>query len=147
MVDIFTKESLRIEVDTSISGERVVRVLDRIVEARGLPEAITVDNGPEFRSKALDRWAYENQVILDFIRPGKPVDNCFIESFISRFRNECLNSHYFDSISEAKVLVEDWRKMYNEFRPHRTLKGLTPRDFARKYKIKSTQNTNLAMAH
>lgn len=147
MVDIFTKESLRIEVDTSISGERVVRVLNRIVESRGLPEAITVDNGPEFRSKALDKWAYENRVVLDFIRPGKPVDNCFIESFNSKFRNECLNSHYFDSISEAKVLVEDWRKMYNEFRPHRTLKGLTPKDFAGKYKIKSAQNTNLAMAH
>ena len=147
MVDIFTKESLRIEVDTSISGERVVRVLDRIVEARGLPEAITVDNGPEFRSKALDKWAYKNQVVLDFIRPEKPVDNCFIESFNSKFRNECLNSHYFDSISEAKILVEDWRKMYNEFRPHRTLKGLTPRDFAKQYKTKSAQNTNLVMAH
>ena len=81
------------------------------------------------------------------VHPGKPVDNCFIESFNSRFRNECLNSHYFDSISEAKVLGEDWRKMYNEFRPHRTLKDLTPKNFARQYKIKSTQNTNLAMAY
>ena len=86
MVDVFTKESLTIEVDTSINGERVVRVLNRIVEVRGLPEAITVDNGPEFRSKALDKWAYENQVVLYFIRPGKPVDNCYIESFNSKFR-------------------------------------------------------------
>lgn len=147
MVDVFTKESLKIEVDTSINGERVVRVLNRIVEERGLPEAITVDNGPEFRSKALDKWAYENQVILDFIRPGKPVDNCYIESFNSRFRIECLNSHYFDSISEAKILVEDWRKKYNEFRPHRTLKGLTPKVFADQFKLKSTQKTNLTMVH
>ena len=79
MVDVFTKESLTIEIDTSISGNRVARVLDRIVEARGLPAVITVDNGPEFRSKALDKCAYENQVVLDFIRPGKPVDNCYIE--------------------------------------------------------------------
>ena len=147
MVDVFTKESLTIEVDTSINGERVVRVLNRIVEVRGLPEAITVDNGPEFRSKALDKWAYENQVVLDFIRPGKPVDNCYIESFNSKFRNECLNSHYFDSISETKMRVEDWRKMYNEFRPHRTLKGLTPNVFAGQFKQRSTQKTNLEMVH
>jgi len=146
VVDIFTKESLRIEVNTSINGSGVVRALNKIVEARGLPEYITVDNGPEFRSKALDKWAYENQVILDFIRPGKPVDNCFIESFNSRFRLECLNSHYFDSISEAKVLVEDWRKKYNEFRPHRTLKGLTPKNFSEQYQSNGTQNTNFALA-
>jgi len=145
IVDIFTKESLKIEIDTSISGKRVAHVLSRIAEDRGFPESITVDNGPEFSSKALDRWAYENGVVLDFIRPGKPVDNCFIESFNSRFRDECLNSHYFDSITEAKILVEDWRKKYNEFRPHRTLKGLTPRDFARKHTLTSTQNTNLEM--
>jgi len=147
IVDVFTKESLRIEVDTSLSGERVVRTLNQIVELRGLPEVITVDNGPEFRSKALDRWAYENQVILDFIRPGKPVDNCFIESFNSRFRHECLNSHYFGSISEAKMMIENWRKDYNEFRPHRTLNGLTPKEFAEKQTLTSTQNTNFAMAH
>ncbi len=147
VVDVFTKESLSIEVDTSLSGQGVVRILDRVVESRGLPQAITVDNGPEFRSKALDRWAYKNQVVLDFIRPGKPVDNCFVESFNSRFRIECLNSHYFDSISEARLLVEDWRKRYNEFRPHRTLNGLTPKDFAEKFKQRNTQNTNLTLVH
>lgn len=147
VVDVFTKESLNIELDTSLNGQRVARILDRLVEVRGLPQAITVDNGPEFRSKALDRWAYKNQVVLDFIRPGKPVDNCFVESFNSRFRIECLNSHYFDSISEAKLLVEDWRKKYNEFRPHRTLKGLTPKGFADQFKPKSTQKTNLTLVH
>ena len=147
IVDVFTKEALKIEVNTSISGEYVVRMLDRIAEDRGLPKYITVDNGPEFRSKALDKWAYENQVILDFIRPGKPVDNCFVESFNSRFRAECLNSNYFDSISEAKMKIEDWRKKYNEFRPHSTLKGLTPKVFADQFKQRSTPKLNLTMVH
>lgn len=143
IIDVFSKESLQIEIDTSISGVRVCRVLDRIVEQRGLPQRITIDNGPEFAGKALDRWSYQNQVVLDFIRPGKPVDNCYIESFNSRFRDECLNTHYFDSLSEAKVIIEDWRKMYNEFRPHTTLKGLTPVEYARQYQLTSTANTNL----
>jgi len=145
IVDIFTKEALRIEVNTSINGEYVVRVLNQIIELRGVPEAITIDNGPEFRGKALDKWAYENQVVLDFIRPGKPVDNCYIESFNSRFREECLNSHYFDSLSEAKILVEEWRIKYNEFRPHRTLKGLTPKEFSDQFKQESTPNLNLTL--
>ena len=147
IVDVFTKEAIKIVVDTSISGEYVVRVLDQIVEERGFPKYITIDNGPEFRSKALDKWAYENQVILDFIRPGKPVDNCFVESFNSRFRAECLNSHYFDSISEAKIIIEEWRKEYNEFRPHSTLKGLTPKGFLEQFKSESAQKLNLAMVH
>lgn len=147
IVDVFTKEVIKIEVATSISGEHVVQMLDQIAEDRGLPKYITIDNGPEFRSKALDKWAYKNQVILDFIRPGKPVDNCFVESFNSRFRAECLNSHYFDSISEAKILVEEWRIKYNEFRPHSTLKGLTPKDFLEQFKSKSTPKLNLAMVH
>jgi putative transposase len=147
IVDIYTKESLQIEVDRSINGEHVARVLNRIAEARGLPHSISVDNGPEFRSKALDKWAYDNRVVLDFIRPGKPVDNCFIESFNSKFRNECLNVHYFDSISEARILVDDWRKKYNEFRPHRTLKGLTPREFSEKCKLTGTQNTTFELVH
>ena len=147
VVDVFTKEALKIEVDTSIGGEHVVRVLNQIAEEKGLPKYITIDNGPEFRSKALDKWAYENQVVLDFIRPGKPVDNCFVESFNSRFRNECLNSHYFDSISEAKVIIEDWRRKYNEFRPHSTLKGLTPKAFSEQFKLESTQKLNLELVH
>ena len=147
IVDVFTKEALKIEVDTSITGEHVVRILDQIIEERGIPKYITIDNGPEFRSKALDKWAYKNQVILDFIRPGKPVDNCFVESFNSRFRAECLNSHYFDSISEARILIEEWRQKYNEFRPHSTLKGLTPKAFLEQFKSKSTSKLNLALVH
>jgi putative transposase len=143
IIDVYTKESLQIEIDTSINGARVCRILERIVEQRGRPKLITIDNGPEFAGKALDKWSYDNQVTLDFIRPGKPVDNCYIESFNSRFREECLNANYFDSLSEAKIIVEDWRKTYNEFRPHRTLKGLTPVEYARQHQPISTGNSNL----
>lgn len=145
IIDVFTKEALSITIDTSISGHYVGRVLDKIAEQRRLPKIITIDNGPEFRSKALDRWAYQNQVVLDFIRPGKPVDNCYVESFNSRFREECLNVHYFDSLAEARILVEKWRKKYNEFRPHRTLKGLTPEAFAMKFKKPGTEKLYLAV--
>ena len=145
IIDVFTKESLQIEIDTSINGTRVCRILDRIVDQRGLPKRITIDNGPEFAGKALDRWSYQNQVMLDFIRPGKPVDNCYIESFNSRVREECLNAHYFDSLSEARMIIEDWRKMYNEFRPHTALKGLTPAEYAKQHQLNGTGNSNLAV--
>ncbi len=145
VIDVFTKQSSHIEIDTSINGKRVCRILDPIVEKRGMPRLITIDNGPEFAGKALDRRSYQNQIMLDFIRPGKPVDNCYIESYNSRSREECLNTHYFDSLSEARVIVEDWRKVYNEFRPHTTLKGLTPAEFAKQHQPMSTANTNLAV--
>ena len=94
IVDDFTRECLAIEVDTSLPGSRVVAVLERLAELRGLPDSITVDHGPEFESRALDAWAYRRAVRLAFIRPGKPVDNCYIESFNGRFRDECLNEHW-----------------------------------------------------
>lgn len=95
IVDTFTKECPVIEVDTSLTGQRVVRVLEWLAEVRGLPEAIRVDNGPEFISKAMDEWAYRRNVKLDFIRPGKPVENCYVESFNGKLREECLNENYF----------------------------------------------------
>jgi putative transposase len=93
---------------------------------------IRVDNGPEFISKALDKWAYENTVTLDFSRPGKPTDNAFIESFNGSFRDECLNVNWFQTLGDARAKIETWRKEYNDFRPHSSLGDLTPRDFARK---------------
>lgn len=147
LVDVYTKEALAIYVDTSISGHGVVRCLDRVSKERGYPRVITVDNGPEFRSKVLDRWAYEHQITLDFIRPGKPVDNCYIESFNSRFREECLNTHYFDTTTEAKLLIENWRKKYNEYRPHRTLKGLTPLAFAEQFNQTNTTKLYSEVVH
>ena len=95
----------------------------RITTSRGAPRTIRVDNGPEFISKALDRWAYENGVTLDFSRPGKPTDNAFVESFNGRLRDECLNTHWFLSLDDARAKIEAWRRDYNESRPHTSLGG------------------------
>ena len=141
IIDQFTKECLLIVADFSINGTRVARELDWLLFTHGKPEAITVDNGPEFAGIALDRWAYKNQVKLDFIRPGKPVENAFIESFNGKLRHECLNQHYFKTLEEARKTIEDWRIWYNEFRPHQTLEGLTPAEFIKQWQDKnSNQN-------
>jgi putative transposase len=130
IVDDYTRECLAIEVDVSLPAARVTRVLDQLLETRGTPEVIVVDNGPEFASRALDGWAYDNKVGLRFITPGKPVENAFIESFNGKFRDECLNYHQFKSLWHARYLIEEWRKDYNERRPHSALGNLTPREFA-----------------
>ena len=130
IVDAFTRESLAIEVDTSLSGVRVARVLDQVITERGqAPQAIVLDNGPELTSKALDRWAYERGVVLRFIEPGKPVQNCFIESFNGRLRDECLNEHWFLSVADARRIIEAWRIDYNRERPHSSLGNLAPEEF------------------
>ena len=132
IVDDYTKESPVIEVDTSIPGARVVTVLDRLAEVRGLPEVITVDNGPEFTCKTLDVWASRHGVKLNFIRPGKPIENAFAESFIGRFRDECLNQNWFTTINEAREIIEEWRIDYNGVRPHSSLGDLSPEEFITK---------------
>lgn len=109
IVDDFTRECVAIEVDRSLPGLRVVRVLDRLAETLGLPEVLVMDNGPEFSGRALDTWAYARGVQLRFIRPGKPIENAFVESFNGKFRDECLNEHWFASIAEARTLIEAWR--------------------------------------
>lgn len=130
IVDNFTRESPAIEVDQSLGGHRVVEVLRRVGEKRGLPKTIKVDQGPEFTSKALDQWAYLNGVELDFSRPGKPGDNAFIESFNGRLRQECLNESWFLSLEDAQEKVEAWRQHYNRERPHSALGNLSPREYA-----------------
>lgn len=102
LMDGYTREALWIEADTSLPGLRVVQVLERVVQERGLPEAIQVDNGPEFISRAVDQWAYANGVALHFIDPGKPVQNAFIESFNGEFRDECLNQNWHTSLEDAR---------------------------------------------
>ncbi len=130
VVDTFTRESLAIEVDTSLSGVRVARVLDQVIERRGAaPKEIVLDNGPELTSKALDQWAYQRGVRLCFIEPGKPVQNCFIESFNGRLRDECLNEHWFLSLPHARRIIEAWRIDYNHNRPHSSLGDRTPEEF------------------
>lgn len=130
IVDDFTRECLAISVDSSINGHRVARLLGELVVARGKPQFIVSDNGPEFISKALDRWAYETDVKLHFIRPGKPVENAFIESFNGRFRDECLDQHWFADLADARSTIGAWRVDYNEVRPHGSLGGLTPKEYA-----------------
>lgn len=130
IVDDYTRECPAIEVDTSLGGARVVQVLERIVEARGLPEIITVDNGPEFIGKALDAWAYRRGVRLNFISPGKPIENAYIESFNGRFRDECLNTNWFLSLKQAREVIEAWREDYNRVRPHSSLNNQTPTEYA-----------------
>ncbi len=129
IVDDYSRECPAIEVDTSLGGARVVNVLERLAEMRGLPEVITVDNGPEFAGKVLDEWAYRKGVKLSFIRPGKPVENAFAESFNSRLRDECLNDNWFLSVRHAREVIEAWRKDYNTVRPHSSLGGLAPQEF------------------
>ena len=131
IVDDYTRECPAIEVDHSLPGLRVVRVLERLADTRGLPEAIVVDNGPEFAGRALDRWAYRRGVQLRFIDPGRPVQNAFIESFNGRFRDECLNEHWFADLQDARRTIEAHRREYNTYRPHSSLGGLTPEEFAR----------------
>jgi len=129
VVDEFSRYCVALEVDTSIPGARVVEVLERLAERDQLPEVIVTDNGPEFSGKALDSWAYNHKVRLDFIRPGKPVENAFIESFNGRLRDECLNEHWFVSLQDARDKIEAWRLDYNGLRPHSALGHLTPEEF------------------
>ena len=117
-------------MDQGINGDRVVGVSDRIVTDRTLPRTIRCDNGPEFISKVLDKWAYMNGVTLDFSRLGKPGDNAYIESFNGRLREECLNTHWFLSLEDARDKIEAWRQEYNEGRPHTSLGYLTLLEFS-----------------
>lgn len=129
MVDEYTRECPVIEVDTSLPALRVLQVLDRLAGTRGLPQSLVVDHGPEFISKALDAWAFRHGVRLEFIRPGKPVDNAYVESFHGRFRDECLNERWFWDLPDARRQIETWRRDYNEVRPHESLRYRTPKEF------------------
>lgn len=131
--DAYTREMPIIEVDTSLPALRVVRVLERLRLERGLPERIVIDHGTEFTSKALDQWAYENKVTLHFITPGRPMENGYIESFHGKFREECLNEHWFLTLDDARETIENWRLDYNQVRPHSSLGYLTPEEFRMGY--------------
>ena len=130
MVDAFTREALAIDVDQGIKGEQMVEAMARISSIRGAPKTIRVDNGPEFTSKALDRWAYENGVPPDFSRPGKPTDNALVESLNGRLRAKCLNAHWFLSIADDQAKIDAWQPDYNGSRPHTSLGWMTPVEYA-----------------
>ena len=130
VIDTFTRECHAIHVASSITGKDVATVLSRLAFQHGAPKVITVDNGPEFRGRSLDAWAYTNKVKLDFIRPGRPVENGYIESFNGKLRDECLSAHWFCSLDEARTTIETWRCDYNCERPHSALSNLTPEAYA-----------------
>jgi putative transposase len=130
VVDQFTRECLCLHTDTALNGEKVAAALDVIVAERGAPRSITVDNGTEFASRAMDLWAYTNSVHLDFIRPGRPVENGYIESFNGKLRDECLNVEVFFTLGDARHKLALWREDYNQHRPHSALDDRTPAEFA-----------------
>lgn len=136
LVDNFSRVSPALEVDFSLTGKRVVEVLERLKWTQGLPAVIHCDNGTEFVSRAVDDWAHRNGVKLDFSRPARPTDNPFIESFNGKLREECLKQHWFQSIEEAKAIIEAWRKEYNQERPHRSLHNQTPAEFEEQWRGK-----------
>ena len=138
LVDEFTHECLTIYVDRSLPSEKVVNELNKLKISRGLPEMIVCDNGPEFISQRLDIWSYQNNVQLKFIQPGKPVQNAYIESFNGKFRDECLNQHWFLNLDHARDEIQKWKEDYNFNRPHRSLKMKTPNEFAKEYKMMLT---------
>ena len=140
VVDDFTRECLGLVVDTSLTAPRVVRELDRIVETRGFPRMIVSDNGTEFTSNAILAWQQDHDVEWHYIAPGKPMQNGFVESFNGRLRDECLNEHLFANLNEARQIIEAWRIDYNTNRPHTSLNGLTPTEFAAR--PKEGQNWN-----
>jgi putative transposase len=121
VVDQWSRWSPILEVAQSMSGRAVAEALDRAIAKHGKPQTITVDHGTEFTSRVLDEWAYQRGVLLDFIRPGKPVENSFVESFNGKLRDECLNANQFLSIEDARSKIEAWRMDYNHLRPHSSL--------------------------
>lgn len=129
VVDDFTRECVLLHADFSIPGAAVTRELEKL---QRLPKIFNIDNGSEFTGKAMDAWAFEKEIKLDFIRPGKPNENAFIESFNGKFRDECLNENWFVSLEEVRKTIEAWRIDYNENRPHSSLGNLTPKEFADK---------------
>lgn len=145
VVDDFTRECLAIEVDTSLGGSRVARVLERLVAERGRPAELLMDNGPEFTGRVLDAWAYGRQVALRWIEPGKPSQNAWVESFNGRMRDECLNQHWFANIPHARRVIEDWRKEYNDARPHSALGYLTPSEFARQWREEQGRKASVSL--
>ncbi len=131
IVDEFTRECLSIAVDKSIKSLDVIEEFKGLIRYQGIPTYIRSDNGPEFIAKQLERWLRFYQVGTMYITPGSPWENPYIESFNGKFRDECLNMEIFSSITEARIIIEDWRREYNEIRPHSSLGYMTPSNFAK----------------
>jgi len=146
VIDQWSRESVLMEANVALTGQSVVDALEALSAHRPPPKAITVDHGTEFTSKALDEWAYRRGVALDFIRPGKPVENAFIESFNGRLRDECLNVYSFESIAHAQAVISTWRHDYNHHRPHGALGHLTPSEYAERRQQPTSEAAPLQLA-
>ena len=142
IVDVCSRECLGIEVGQRLGAENVVAALERIRRTRGAPRRLFCDNGSEFQSRLVDLWAYQHQVTVEFSRPGKPTDNAHIESFNGRFRDECLNTHWFADLTEARTVIEAWRTDYNESRPHMALNSMTPLEYANELRLEGQKSTS-----
>lgn len=140
VVDDFTRECLALVVDSSLTGSRVARELDELTWRRGRPLVIVSDNGTELTSRAILQWQEDRAVEWHYIAPGKPMQNGFVESLNGRLRDECLNEHLFRSLAAARIIIEDWRIDYNANRPHTSLGGLTPNEFATRSRQDQTMN-------
>ena len=147
IVDDATHEAVAIVPERAMGGQQLTRILDQLAKTRGLPKAIRTDNGKEFCSRAMLTWAHARGVQLFLIEPGKPNQNAYIESFNGRFRDECLNEHWFPSMRHAQVVIETWRREYNEERPKKSLGGLTPAAYAKTLIQKSVKLTPDSKAH
>lgn len=141
VIDDATHESLAVVAERAISGYPLTRMLDRIALHRGFPKIIRTDNGKEFCGRAMLDWAHQRGVQLRQIEPGKPNQNAYIESFNGRFRDECLNEHWFTSLAHARTVIESWRRQYNDERPKKGLGGLTPSAYAKQLAEKSVKLT------
>jgi putative transposase len=135
LIDQFTRECLLLAAERSHTGQTLATMLDAVIRSRGKPASITVDNGSEFAGKAMEAWGYRNGVQLNFIRPGKPVENGFIESFNARLRDECLNTCVFFTIAEARRQLRRWQRDFNEYRPHSALGDRTPSEFGARWNV------------
>lgn len=143
VLDVYSRRCLALEADTSIGGQRVARVLDRLKEEHGLPQVIGTDNGPEFRSRHMDQWAYQNGVKLHFIKPGTPTQNGFIESLNSQIRKRLLNVHWFRDLDEVRAHAETWRMVYNTIKRHGSLNKLTPEQYATHARLRAASPSSV----
>jgi putative transposase len=144
VIDQFTRECLALVADRALSGHKVALALSQIVAERGTPESITADNGSEFAGRAMDAWSYQHGVRLEFIRPGRPVENGYIESFNGRLRDECLNVETFLDLTDVRDKLERWRQDYNQVRPHSALADRSPEEFARAWQQSSATSLRTA---
>lgn len=140
-MDDFNREALAIEIDLNLPAPRVIRVLERLVAWRGYPDKLRMDNGPEFISTALAEWAEEHGIELEFIQPGKPTQNSYVERFNRTYRDEILNMYVFRTLTEVRERTENWIREYNEERPHDSLNDLTPWEYLAKHEL--LENSNL----